>query len=105
MSLHPNLVSATLRLTLQYGVPDCAQAKFSHLSITVWQREPVTVEAMVRRLEAKLGAARLSLDPTFHTLRHEWTTGPGTTIGIHQWIGEVPPAHPFSISLAQEQEP
>ena len=76
-------------LTLQDAPSDCANAAFRHLSMTVWQRAPVTVEALVQRLEAKLGQPMLNRDFNLHSLRYEWKTGLGTTVGVSEFIGSA----------------
>ena len=57
-------------------LPDtaCDQARFSWFSVRIWQREPVTAAALVKRLDAKLGAAEISRDFDSNGLKYRWTT-------------------------------
>ena len=63
------------------GAP-CLDARFSWLSMRIWQRDPVTVTAMVARLEAKLGAPALSRDFERNIVRYRWSTVHGTAVEL-----------------------
>ena len=74
-------------LTLNDAESDCDNAAFVQLSLTIWQRPPVTVQALVERLEAKLGRPALSRNFSQQSLRYEWKTGMGATVGVSEFIG------------------
>ena len=73
----------------------CEQARFSWLSVRIWQREPVTAAAMVARLDARLGAATLSRDFDRNAVRYRWTTAGGIAVELTEdlspagryWLG------------------
>ena len=63
------------------GAP-CEQARFSWLSMRIWQREPVTAQALAARLEARLGAPTLSRDFDRNTVGYRWTTAQGVAVEL-----------------------
>ena len=87
-------------LLLQRTEADCDTAGFEHLSLTVWVRGPVTVQAMVERLAARLGPPALERDFATDVLRYEWKTGRGTTIGVSEFFGTT--SRIFSARLSMD---
>ena len=75
------------RLTLDTAAPDCDDAGFEHLSLTIWTQGPVTVQALVERVTAKLGPPALNRDFARHSLHYEWNNGLGTTVGVTETVG------------------
>ena len=84
----------SLLLERSDGAP-CEQARFSWLSMRIWQREPVTARALAARLEAKLGAPTLSRDFDRNAVRYRWTTAQGVAVELTEdlspagryWLG------------------
>ncbi len=66
---------------------DCAGAGFSRLSFSVWHRAPVTVAALVQRIDAQLGEPVLHRDFERNTLQYEWKTAFGTRVGVSEFHG------------------
>ncbi len=76
------------------GAP-CEGARFSWLSMRIWQREPVTARALAGRLDTRLGAATLSRDFDRNTVAYRWTTAGGIAVELTEdlspagryWLG------------------
>lgn len=72
----------------------CEQARFSWFSMRIWQREPVTAAAFVKRLDDKLGAAAISRDFDRNAVKYRWTTPRRTAVELtedlsvagHYWL-------------------
>ena len=70
------------------GTP-CDQARFSSLSMRIWQHDPVTAAALAGRLNARLGAPALSRDFERNTVQYQWTTAHGTTIELVEDLSDT----------------
>lgn len=71
----------SLMLEQPDGAP-CEDARFSWLSMRIWQREPVTAAGLAARLEARLGPPILSRDFERNAVRYRWTTSHGTAVEL-----------------------
>ena len=60
----------------------CEEARFSSMSMRVWQRGPVTAKALAERLDAKLGAAAVSRDFKWDTVDYRWSTPGGMVVEL-----------------------
>ncbi len=84
----------SLRLERPDGAP-CEQARFSWLSMRIWQREPVVAGALAARLDSRLGTATLSRDFDRNTVTYRWTTNRGIAVELTEerspigryWLG------------------
>ena len=90
----PIVIETTLILERGENAP-CAQARFSWMSMRVWQHEPVTAGDLAKRLDAKLGPAAVSRDFEHSSATYRWATPYGTSVelsetlsgdGVH-WLG------------------
>ena len=64
----------------------CGNGAFVQLFLTARQRPPVTVQALVERLQSKLGPPALHRDFRQQELAYEWTTAAGATLGVVEFI-------------------
>ena len=87
-------------LILGSATTDCDQAGFESLSLTVWQQGPVTVQAMVERLAARLGPPTFDRDFARQVLHYRWQTRQGTTILVSEFVRRTD--HEFLISMAKD---
>ncbi len=71
----------SLMLEVPRGEP-CAAARFSWLSMRIWQREPVTAAALAHRIEARLGAPVLTRDFDRNAVAYRWPTPHGTVVEL-----------------------
>ena len=60
----------------------CENATFVDLSMQIWRRDPVTPQALVERIEAKLGAPVISRDFKLDSVSYRWTTTHGTAVDL-----------------------
>lgn len=73
----------------------CHQARFSWLSMRIWQRDPVTAAALTARLDARLGAAAICRDFDQDAISYRWATAHGTRVELieglsatgRSWLG------------------
>ena len=75
----------TLFLDQDEGQP-CAEARFSGLSMRVWQRAPVTAEALVTRISAKLGSPAVARAFDRDGITYWWRTAHGTTVELFEGL-------------------
>ncbi len=65
----------------------CAQAPFSQYSVSIWQRAPVTAEALVARFSATLGAPAVTREFDRQGIEYTWKTHFHTVIGLFEGFG------------------
>jgi len=75
----------TLSLEQDEGRP-CSQARFSRLSMRVWQRAPVTAEALVTRISAKVGSPAVTRVFDQDGITYQWQTAHGTTVELFEGL-------------------
>ena len=60
----------------------CDEAGFASLSMRVWQRAPVTSEALVSRISDKLGSPMVTRAFDRDEIAYQWRTQHGTTVEL-----------------------
>ena len=64
----------------------CGAARFQAFHEEVWKREPVTADALVKRIAARLGQPVVSRSPDRDGLSYRWTTPYGTTVDLFEGL-------------------
>ena len=62
----------------------CEQSRFSWFSVRIWQHEPVMAAALVKRIDAKVGAAETSRDFEADSIKYRWTTPHGSAVELSE---------------------
>lgn len=75
----------TLLLERAEGQP-CSEARFSWFSMRVWQRAPVTAEALVTRIDARLGSPAVARVFDRDGITYRWRTAHGTTVELFEGL-------------------
>ena len=64
----------------------CGDAVVSSVSMQIWRREPVTAEALVKRIAEKIGAPTVSRTFERSGVDYEWHTPAGTTVELYEGL-------------------
>ena len=64
----------------------CEAARFQAFHEEVWKREPVTADALVQRIAARLGQPVVSRSPDRDGLSYRWTTSYETSVDLFEGL-------------------